>query len=336
MMNNLRKHLKFSSFKRFSEVVPSTPGSAPAVVSKPAEILAEIKRSQLNLSQEEFSVARKTGSDLYLNPDKMKTVQSAGLFFNDVNDELDLEKSAVRGWKLQYLKNMLLLQDYTNIFREFLQSCALNNSDGLKLTCEPRLREYVQSNLKAINKLGYNLEIESLRIKQEFSILRMEIYKNLKVDRNQNRQLNDYKFDRIWTPLGNLVVAKELGYDTSLVRNPTPFILATTMLVKTPMKMAFFNQNMSRKVHGQDEDKTIEYVVRFESQFTYNDFLWVLPVQNKPKRIRSTKIADFNNVLRGNPFFENKFDLVDENARFNYMSRNQSADDKVRTFIASI
>jgi hypothetical protein len=96
------------------------------------------------------------------------------------------------------------------------------------------------------------------------------------------------------------------------------------------------NQNMSRKVHGQPEDQTIEYVVRFESQFTYNDFLWVLPVQNKPKRIRSTKIADFNNVMRGNPFFESKFDLVDDNLRFNYMVRSQNSDNKVRNFISSI
>jgi len=335
-MNNLRKHLKFTNLKRFSEVVASACTSAPAVATKPSEILAEIKRTQLNLSPDEFSVARKTGSDLYLNPEKLRTVQNAGLFFNDVNDELDLEKIAVKGWKLQYLKNMLLLQDYTNIFREFLQSCALNNSEGLGLTCEPRFNNFVQSNLHAINKLGYNLEIESLRIKQDFSILRMEIYKNLKVNRFENRQLNNYKFDKIWTPLGNLVVAKELGRDTSLPTNPTPFILATTMLVRTPMKIAFMNQNMSRKVHGQPEEKTIDYVVRFESQFTYNDFFWVMPVQNKPKRIRSTKIADFNTVMRGNPFFESNFDLVDENMRFNYMVRNQTADNKIRTFISSL
>jgi hypothetical protein len=61
----------------------------------------------------------------------------------------------------------------------------------------------------------------------------------------------------------------------------------------------------------------------------YSDFTWILPNPNKPSRLRSTKITDFNNMLRGNPyFFKNTWDLVNENERYNYMLKDSNADEK--------
>jgi hypothetical protein len=144
---------------------------------------------------------------------------------------------------------------------------------------------------------------------------------------------NNYKFSKIWTPLAPLVVAREIGNDSSIFTDPKPFILATTMLVQTPMKMAVFNQNMSRKVHGRAEEEKINYVVRFETEMNYSDFTWILPTQNKPKRLRSTKITDINNIMRGNPYFLNKFDLVNEVDRYRYMKKSEILDENIRRFI---
>ncbi len=107
------------------------------------------------------------------------------------------------------------------------------------------------------------------------------------------------------------------------------------MLVKSPMKMAIYNQNLTRKLHGHGQDEKINYVVRFESQFSYSDFAWVLPTMNKPKRLRLTKITDFNNIMRGNPYFENKLDLVNDIDRYKYMARNENADNNIRNFISA-
>jgi hypothetical protein len=329
-MINLRMRIPL---KKFSEIIPAK--SETSVSLKPHEILNEISKNNLGMTSEEFNITKKTGTDLYLNPDRLKAITSTGFFFEDINETKDLNSVSSKGWKLQYLKNMLLLQDYNNIFRDFLQSCALNNSDGLGLTCEPRLKKIVQQNIKSINSTGLNLELESLRIIQDYKILRTEIYKNIHVNREENKTYNKYNFIKVPTPLGSLVIAHEKGNDHSIAKDPRPFILATTMLVRSPMKLAVFNQNLSRKLHGKETEQSTEYVVRFESQFSYTDFAWILPTQNKPKRMRSTKITDFNNILRGNPYFENKFDLVNDIDRYNYMARNEEADNKVRNFIYS-
>ncbi len=319
-------------FRSFSEVVPSK-GEAIPTTLQPQDLLNEISKTSLGLPESTFISLKKTGTDIFLNPEKKTKLEKVGLFFNDVNEEIDLESVSQKGWKLQYLKNMLLLQDYNSIFRDFLQSCALNNGDGLNLTCEPRFKKYVQANLATINRLGYNMEIESLKIMQDYKILRVEIYKNLSINRDSNKAYDQYKINKIPTPLGPLIVAQEKGVDQSIVKNPHPFILATTMLVQSPMKMAFFNQNLTKKLHGRPEEEKINYVVRFESQFNYSDFGWILPTQNKPKRLRQTKITDFNNVLRGNPYFEDKFDLVNDIERFRYMNRNENADRNLREFV---
>jgi hypothetical protein len=333
---NIKRNIKFPSLnciKKFStQVIPSTPGSTPAI-QKPQEVLSEISKNSLNLSPEEFLQARKTGSDLFLTKEKLQMVQSTGFFFNDVNDKIDLNVVAKKGWKLQYLKNMLLLQDYTNIFREFMQSCALNNPDGLNLTCEKRFKTVVQANINQINRLGFNIELESLKILQEFKVLRVEVYKNLKINRDENSSFINYKINSIPTPLAPIVIAHKKGDDDSVAKDSRPFILATTMLVRSPMKMAIMNQNLSKKLHGMEETQPIDYVVRFESQFNYTDFAWVLPTQNKPKRNRHTKITDFNNILRGNPFFDHKFDLSSDSLRYKYMGQDERLDDNVRSLI---
>jgi hypothetical protein len=226
-----------------------------------------------------------------------------------------------------------LLQDYNSVFRDFLQSCCLFDLEGLKLTCENRLKKYMTTNLNSIINKGFNVELESLKILQEYKVLKVELFKNLRINRDENKQLSQYEINVHPTPLGKLVIANEKGNDYSFAKDSKPFILATTMLVKTPMKVGIFSQNLKRKLYGQPEQENIDYVVRFETQVSMSELFWILPTQNKPKRLRSTKITDFNNVMRGNPFFLEKFDMVDDNSRYNFMTKSLELDNNHKRFV---
>jgi len=262
-------------------------------------------------------------------------MEKSGFYFKDINGSIDLNNNSSAGWKKTYLQNMLLLQDYNSIFRDFLQSCCLADPDGLNLTCENRFRDYISINLRSILNRGYNLELESLKILQEYKVLRVELYKNLNINRDENKNFSQYEFKSHSTPLGPLVVAYEKGNDHSFATDNKPYILATTMYLRTPMKVGIFNQNLKRKLHGSEEKEWIDYVVRFETKLSLSELFWVLPTQNKPKRLRSTKITDLNNVLRGNPFFLEKFDLVDDKSRFNYMTKDNELDNDMKRFVQS-
>jgi hypothetical protein len=325
----------FLNTKRFfTDIVPSSESKAPtSILKQPVEVLSEVSKSNLGFTPEEISVAIKTGSDLYLNREKQSQLEKSGLFFQDINGTINLDEVSQTGWKLTYLKNMLLLQDYNKIFREFLQASCLFEINGLNLICENRFKSYMVMNLNNITQRGYNLELESLKILQDFKVLRVELYKNLKINRDENKNFSQYEFKTLSTPLGPLVVANEKNNDHSFAKENQPFILATTMQIKTPMKVGIFNQNLKRKLHGLAEDEKVDYVVRFETQLSLSELFWILPTQNKPKRLRNTKITDFNNVMRGNPFFIEKFDLVDDKYRFNFMTKDNSLDNDHKRFV---
>ena len=322
------------SKRLFSEIVPSSESkAATSVLKTPIEILSENSISNLGFTSDEISQAMKTGSDLYLTREKLSTLENAGFYFSDINGVIDLEKNSQKGWKLTYLKNMLLLQDYNSVFRDFLQSCCLFDLEGLKLTCENRFKQYMTTNLRSIVNKGFNVELESLKILQEYKVLKVELFKNLRINRDENKPLSQYEIKVRSTPLGNLVIANEKGNDYSFAKDSKPFILATTMLVRTPMKVGIFSQNLKRKLYGQPEQENIDYVVRFETQVHLSELFWILPTQNKPKRLRSTKITDLNNVMRGNPFFVEKFDMVEDNSRFNYMTKSLELDNNHKRFV---
>lgn len=323
---NLKIFTKFTRKAFTDAIVPKQEVKAP--VSN-IDVVNDISRRNTGLSSEVWSESQRVGADLYVNSENLKIFKAPGFYFSDVNTEINLDRVASKGLTYKYFKNMLLFQEYDSLFRDFLQDCARFDQAGLKLACEPRLFDYIKRNLETIRKNGYVPEIDSLKVKFDYSVLRTEIYKNLSINRYQNKPLSDYIISESWTPLGRMVVAKEANIDYSFITVPRPFILANTMLVKTPMKIAIYNQNMSKKLYGHSEEETVSYVVRFEHEFNAGDFSWILPTQNKPSRLRRTKIADFNNILRGNPLFEDKWDLLNDQARFKYMSQDDELDQKV-------
>jgi hypothetical protein len=331
LKNNLRGVIKFT--RMFTEIIHKQPDQ-PNFNS--IDVLSEATRQHFNLTQKEYLDNKNLGVDIFLSPEKVETIKTNNFFFKDNNGGLDLNKASDNGWKLKYLKNMNLLEEYNTLFRDYLQSCALFQPKGLKLTCEERFYDAVTKNLNELKLLGYQLEIDTLTTRQEYSLLRLEVYKNLKINRYENKNYSHYTFSKNASPIGDITVANHLNEDLSIANNQKPFILAATMRVRSPMKIAIYNQNMTRKIYGDDAEKTIDYVVRFETMMNFSDFTWILPNPNKPSRLRLTKITDFNNMLRGNPyFFKNTWDLVDENRRYNYMTKDSKADEWAYYFLKS-
>lgn len=324
---NLNLLSKLHTYK-FTEVIPSKEKTVPTNIE-------ELLLQKTNFSNEEIMLSQKLGVDLYLNQQKLSAIENSGFYFIDPLRKLNFEENGVAGWRLKYLNNMRLLEEYDNIFREFLQNCARFDTAGLDLQCEPRFSNWIKFKLSELKRFSFNLEVNTIKIRQNYKILRMEIYKNLNINRNSNdSDISNFTFSKFSTPLAPLIVAKESNKDNSLAENPKPFILATTMLVQSPMRMAVWNQNLSKEFKV-NENKTQDYVVRFETQMNYSDFFWILPTQNKPSRTAFTKITDFNNTLRGNPYFVDKLDLDDINLRHKYMTQDAKLDEEVNNLLKS-
>ena len=327
-----------SSLRFFSEIVKQEESKSASSPKSASSIIAEYQKREFKLTPQQISEIEKVGADLFLTHESKQTFLKTGLRFEDVNTDLNqYNLKTTTGLRLTYLKNQLLLQDYDTVLREFFQATAQLNSKGLKLNLEPRFLDYFLYHIDPIKNAGYQIDIENLRIKQKYKILRLELFKNLKMNRFDNRPYKNYRFDfEKFNPLAPLCVATELGEDKTYFLNDRPYILAATMLVETPMNVVILNQNRSKKLYAGNEGKDNAYVVRFESEFNLNDLFWILPTQNKPSRLRSTRIADFNNILRGNPFFTEKFDLNGNDARFNYMSKDEEADNRVKNILEQL
>ncbi len=317
----------------FTEVTTKDSDSQPSVKKPDTKDFSD-------LTAEQYNSALKVGADLSLSPENLKEIETVGFSFTDKNPTFDLNKitqAASKGYFHQYLKNLLLLTDYNHCFRTFLQAIAMQKAEGLELVSEPRLNMYLLSNLHLIRTKGFNVEFSDLRILQDFKVLRVELYKNLSIDRFENQSYEKYTFATYPTPIGRCKSATLMGEEKSYFHNNFPYTLATTMHVRSPMKLQIFNQNLSKKLHGGENKEVLDYVVRFETKMNINDFAWVLPTQNKPKRVRQTKITDFNNVLRGNPYFPENFDLIGtQKDRWNYMQEGEDKDMEVAEILKKL
>jgi hypothetical protein len=332
-LNHLTK-TKFTNFTKFkfSEVIPSSNSHEENTLLKVSRNLDELILKNSNHTKEEIAVSQKLGADLYLNQEKLQVIENSGFYFNELDNKLNFKSIGSKNWRYKYLENMCLIEEYDDLFREFLQNCAKCDTFGIDLNCEPRLAEMIKIKLRELKKFSFNLEVNTIKIRQNHKLLRMEILKNINIDRSQNEDFSRLSFSKVNTGLANMVVANQKGEDYSFAQKQKPFILACTMLVQSPMRLAIFNQNLSKEFKLRDED-VLDYVVRFETQMTYSDFTWILPTQNKPSRLKFTKITDFNNILRGNPYFLESFDLENSEKRFDYMSKDVKSDEEALSYL---
>ena len=144
-----------------------------------------------------------------------------------------------------YLRNMNLLNDYSDIFREFFQSVARDDFNYLNLTCEPFLCQTFDAKLKPLKLKGYKVELENIKINQSFELQDWRLYKNLRINRFKNFLQSDQMSFKSY---GKLDIFKFGSKDITIFDNNKPFILSTLMKVTTPIKLNVYNENLPFKL----------------------------------------------------------------------------------------
>lgn len=269
------------------------------IITQQQSILSNIKpidNSIVDYNEEKLvEEAKRTGSDLILPEEVKVEIKKTGVISEESQNVPSYKSNYIT-----YLKNMGLIREYQEVFREFFQAIARQDENYMDLVCESKLGDYIINRLDQLRKKGYIIEIDNLKINYEFELVDWKVYKNLHVRREDNKI--PFEFDHYGKKLS---IARFINQDKSWFDNETPFILSSTLKIKTPFKLVVYNQNFSKKIYGKEKEDVIEYIVKFETMLGYTDFLWILPTVNKPSRLRKTRIVDFNNVLNGNVFEEN-------------------------------
>ena len=78
------------------------------------------------------------------------------------------------------------------MFREFHQSCARNDAEGIEFVCEGRLAKAVNESLERIHFHGLDIEMANLTVAPEVKVLKVEVYHGLQVERSQNGNAEDW------------------------------------------------------------------------------------------------------------------------------------------------
>lgn len=270
------------------------------------------------LTEKEINEIKQVGADIIIPREHLIQFQNSGLF----HEENESFKNASKNLLLDnYLSRMNLYFDYQEVFRDFIQSIARNDLNFLNLVAEAYLSNYLISTLGKLKKIGYFIELESLRNKQEITPLSSEMFKNLRINRYKNLE-NLSKLEDLKINKGTLVnVANVEGTDSSIFDNNKPFILSTLVKVKTPMKLSIYNQNLSLKLYGKEVNEEVTYLVKYETELSHTEMFSIIYNPNKRKRTRQTRIVDINNILEGNPFKNPKIFEEVLSARKQYSSK---------------
>lgn len=208
----------------------------------------------------------------------------------------------------KFMVNTRAVVDFNNLFREFHQSCAIPDHEGIAKVCEPRLANYVSESLKRIHFHGLDVEMANLTVEQpSIRVLKVEVNQGVSVNRDQNFALKDYRVTQNHGIFGAKWTTYQSGRNHVLdildVDENRPYLVSLTCLVESPMKLYVLNQNHSSVLFGSEDSESVKNVVRFEANLRWFDFFNLLPVNNKHS-IGQWKITDFNNILNENPLFD--------------------------------
>lgn len=216
------------------------------------------------------------------------------------------EKHRLTGYWPLFVQHSRAVVQFNNLFRVFHQSCALNDQEGIKASCEGRLAHAVNQSLDRIHFHGLDIEMANLTVEQpSIKVLKVEISHGVSIERARNMPKDAY------TVASSSILGSKCDYYKPksgqqsvldfLEEEHKPYLVAVTTLIESPMKLFVQNQNYSKILFGSDDSEMVKNVVRFEANLEWRDLLRVLPVDNK--RPQPWKITDFNNLMNENPLF---------------------------------
>lgn len=78
--------------------------------------------------------------------------------------ESDYKPMSESAYWHRFMMNTRSIVDFNNLYRNFHQQCAIPDYNGLKITCEPKLANYVSENLRVIHQHGLDVEMANLTI----------------------------------------------------------------------------------------------------------------------------------------------------------------------------
>lgn len=222
------------------------------------------------------------------------------------------------GWYMRnLLKNRECLDDFHILYREFHQWCAVPDFRGINVLCEKQFADHIKKSIRQIHLKGLQLEMTKIRAIQPKMIpLDFKIYKHLNVDRSKNGKESDYTIhkDRVlaFGPKCTVYRAKKQYLREALnviEKDYKPYLLQVKVLIGGPMHLYTTFKSSKYLYDRVGEDETApefsENIVQFEINLKGNEFFRIIPVEMKPPLLRSWRITDINNALKGNSLFLN-------------------------------
>lgn len=248
---------------------------------------------------------KRLGIDTEFSTQKHAYVLTFPWNFDEIINQFESQNRGVSAFWKMYTDNSGCKHKFNELFREFHQSCARNDTVGIKHVCEGRLAQAVNESMDRIHFHGLDLEMANLTAEPNIRVLKVEVNHGLNVDRSQNGNAED------WAIAESSIQGAQCNYYTPVPDNRSmldsiedsrkPYVVAVTCLIESPMKLFVYNQNCSKILLGSDNQEMVKNVVRFEANLAWNELLDVMPTQMKPPK--EWIITDYNNLMNENPFF---------------------------------
>jgi hypothetical protein len=277
------------------------------------ETLTEAQQLEAMTSEERLvHQAQKFGADLAFNSKRHGYILSFPWNYDEIikDYEDDFKPLETNNFWYKWIHNREVTRDFSELFRVFHQSCAIHEEEGLDRVCEPTLAQYMKRSVNNIHFHGMDIEMANLKVHQpQIDILNVEVHHGLKVDRTQNKQMEEYDIQESELMGAPFKMYTNKNNDTRSIFdhldfNYKPYLVSVTALIHSPMKLFVYNQNRSKILFGSDDNETVKNIVKFEINVRWLEFFKLLPVNNKPLLSREWKITDYNNVLNENPYFK--------------------------------
>lgn len=209
---------------------------AEAVMS--AEQMAEEQR-ELEMADANTRI----GVDTEFNKNKHAYALTFPWNFQEIIDDYEQRHRGVASgfWGL-YTNNSECKVKFDELFREFHQSCARNDPEGIEFVCEPRLAKAVNESLDRIHFHGLDIEMANLTVQQpNIKVLKVEVSHGLQVDRDANGQAGD------WNVTESSLMGAPCTYYTpandtrdcidGIDDDHRPYCVAVTTIIESPMKL---------------------------------------------------------------------------------------------------
>ena len=271
--------------RAFSQEIAQAEGDAPTLTPE----------EEFNLSQAKF------GADMTFSAEKHSYILSFPWGTSDVVDK-KFNKIDSGFWHT-FINNREMMIDFNQRFREFHQACAIPDYEWMNTFVESRLQSYLENSIGQISYHGLDLQMANLTVDQpKIDILDVELTHGLPLDTKDRLPREEYDVVEgsfmgakctTYTEKGGKKHSLLDNFDTSY----KPYVMTTTALIHSPMKLFVYNQNRTSVLFGNQETDLATNIVKFAVPLRLNEFKSVLPIPNKPRLIDDMRITDFNNVM---------------------------------------